>query len=200
MEYYPLMEWWPAESRLEIIVGTVLTQNASWTGVEKAIQNMKAAQRMDLDAILDSPDEEIAEIIWSCGYGNLKTRRLKNLLRFIRDDYGSVENLLEVPMERLRTELLAVNGVGRETADSILLYALEMPSYVVDAYTVRVLERHQLLPGKGRYDEIKTAFETALPRDVKIYGHSHAMLVDLCKDYCKKSKPKCETCPLAGWH
>ena len=196
LAFYPMKPWWPGDSALETAVGTILTQNTSWKGVLKSIENLKTAGKLDLDALLETPDEELAELIRPSGYANLKTRRLKNLLRFIKTRYGSVDAMRAAPKDRLREELLSINGVGRETADSILLYGLEKPSFVVDAYTRRVLARHGILPEETPYDEIQEAFERELPRDVPIYAHYHAMFVELCKAFCLKNRPKCEECPL----
>lgn len=197
--YYPIRRWWPGNCALEIVIGTILTQNASWKGVEKAIQRIKDARCLGLTELLELPDEELAEIIRPCGYANLKTRRLKNLLTFIQTHYGTVEGMADVPLERLREELLSVNGVGRETADSILLYALRKPSFVIDAYTRRVLSRHEMMGEKTPYDEMRAAFQKTIPHDVALYAHYHAMIVELCKEFCVKNHPKCDQCPLAGW-
>lgn len=196
LAFYPMKPWWPGDSALETAVGTILTQNTSWKGVLRSIENLKNAGKLDLDALLETPDGELAELIRPSGCANLKTRRLKNLLRFVKTHYGTVDAMRAAPKDRLREELLSVNGVGRETADSILLYGLEKPSFVVDAYTRRVLGRHGILPEETPYDEIQEAFERALPRDVLLYAHYHAMLVELCKAFCLKNRPKCEECPL----
>jgi len=196
LPFYPLKPWWPGDSALETVVGTILTQNTSWKGVLKSIERLKEAGKLDLNDLLETPDEKLAELIRPSGYANLKTRRLKNLLIFIKTHYETVEAMRDAPKERLREELLSVNGVGRETADSILLYGLEKPSFVVDAYTRRVLARHNILPEKTPYDEIQAAFERELPQNVELYAHYHAMFVELCKAFCLKNRPKCEECPL----
>ena len=198
LAFYPMKPWWPGDSALETAVGTILTQNTSWKGVLKSIENLKNARKLDLDALLETPDGELAELIRPSGYANLKTRRLKNLLRFIQTRYGTMDAMRAAPKDRLREELLSVNGVGRETADSILLYALEMPSFVVDAYTRRVLARHGILPEEMPYDEIQEAFESTIPQDVPLYAHYHAMFVEICKAFCLKNHPKCEECPLGS--
>ena len=198
LAFYPMKPWWPGDSALETAVGTILTQNTSWKGVLKSIENLKKAGKLELDALLETPDGELAELIRPSGFANLKTRRLKNLLRFVKTRYGTVDAMRAAPKDRLREELLSVNGVGRETADSILLYGLEKPSFVVDAYTRRALARHGILPEETPYDEIQAAFERALPRDVAIYAHYHAMFVELCKAFCLKNRPKCEECPLGS--
>jgi len=197
LQYYPMGPWWPGSSTLEIAVGTILTQNTTWKSVEKSIRNLKDAGVLELDALLTLPEEELAQLIRPSGFAVLKTRRLRNLLEMIRNRYGgSLEKMTERPREALRKELLEVNGVGRETADSILLYALGIPSFVVDAYTRRILSRHEILPKTMPYDEIQRAFEEALPCETELYAHFHAMIVEVCKEFCLKSYPRCETCPL----
>ncbi len=196
LAYYPMQKWWPGTDGLEIAVGTILTQNTSWNSVEKSISALKKAGKMELLAILDLSDDELAELIRPSGFAMLKSRRLKNLLNFIRENYGAVESMRSVSQEKLRKELLLVNGVGRETADSILLYALEKTSFVIDAYTRRILGRHGIMDENLPYDELKAAFEDSLPRDVQIYAHFHAMIVEVCKEFCVKRKPRCESCPL----
>ena len=197
LKHYPMGPWWPGSSALEIAVGTILTQNTTWKSVEKSIRNLKEAGVLDLDSLLNIPEEELAQLIRPSGFAVLKTRRLRNLLELIRDRYGSsMEKMAEWPTEELRKELLEVNGVGRETADSILLYALGKSSFVVDAYTRRILSRHGILPEKMPYDEIRRAFEEALPCETALYAHFHAMLVEVCKEFCHKKEPRCEICPL----
>lgn len=196
LTHYPMRKWWPGSSALEIAIGTILTQNTSWKGVEKSISALKKAGKLDLQAILDLSDDELAELIRPSGFASLKSRRLKNLLNFIRESYGTAEGMKSAPQEKLRKELLSINGVGRETADSILLYALEKPSFVIDAYTRRILGRHGIMDDALPYDELKTAFENSLPRDAQIYAHFHAMIVDVCKEFCVKRNPRCESCPL----
>ncbi len=193
-----MKKWWPGTSPLEIAVGTILTQNTSWKGVEKSIIALKEAGKMEIRAILELSDDELAELIRPSGFARLKTQRLKNLLNFIRENYGTVEEMKFAPKDSLRKELLSVNGVGRETADSILLYALEKSSFVIDAYTRRVLGRHGILDENLPYDELQAAFEDSLPQDIQVYAHFHAMIVELCKEFCVKNRPRCETCPLKG--
>jgi len=178
------------------MVGAVLTQNTNWTNVEKAIANLKAADALDPHALLALPHERLAELLRPSGYFNVKARRLRAFLEFfVRETDGDERRWREVPTMELRAHLLAVNGLGRETADSILLYALDRTIFVIDAYTRRVLERHFLAQGKEDYDELRTLFERNLPEDVSLFNEYHALLVRTGKYHCKP-KPRCEGCPL----
>lgn len=194
---YGPQQWWPGEGPLEVIVGAVLTQNTSWKNVERAIENLRQADLMDPQALYALPPEELAELIRPAGYYRLKAGRLRNLLRYLVERHeGSLEQMFSLDQETLRTELLAINGIGPETADCILLYAGELPSFVVDAYTHRVLKRHGWIEPEATYHEIKDHFESQLPPDVSLYNEYHALLVRVGNRHCR-AKPKCETCPLA---
>jgi endonuclease-3 related protein len=189
--------WWPGDSRFEMMVGAVLVQNTAWKNVQRAIENLRAANVMQPAALYAVPEGELAELIRPSGYFQVKTRRLRHLLRFVMEEYGgSLDALFRTDMATLREQLLAVHGIGPETADSILLYAGQMPTFVVDTYTHRVLARHGWIGYEADYHEIKEYFESALPADAPLYNEYHALLVRLGKDYCRKTKPKCEECPL----
>lgn len=156
--------WWPAQSRFEVIVGAYLTQNTSWTNVEKALSNLRQARRLSLSGIRRTPQATLEKLIRSAGYFRQKAQRLKTFVRFLDRRYdGSLSRMFAQPTAQLREELLALNGVGPETADSILLYAGNHPVFVVDAYTRRILERHELISPRAAYDEIREQFERALP-------------------------------------
>jgi endonuclease-3 related protein len=190
--------WWPGDSPFEIMVGAVLVQNTSWRNVEHAINNLRDAGVMEPRALYKVPPEELAELIRPAGYYQLKTKRLRNLLRFLVEEHdGSLESMFSVGLASLREQLLAINGVGPETADAILLYAGGLPTFVVDTYTHRVLARHGWLDYEASYDDIKDHFESTLPDDAELYNEYHALLVRVGKDYCKRTDPKCEACPLA---
>jgi endonuclease-3 related protein len=190
--------WWPGETPFEIIAGAVLAQNTNWTNVEKAIANLKSAERLSPRGIRDIDIARLAEIIRPAGYYNLKSRRLKNLVDWLFDDYeGEVENLQSLDTHRLRGELLSVKGVGRETADSILLYALDRPIFVVDAYTARIAIRHGLIESDAGYEQLRELFEWNLPREIKLFNQYHALLVRVGKEFCKP-KARCAGCPLEG--
>lgn len=190
--------WWPGETPFEIIAGAILAQNTNWTNVEKAIANLKSAERLSPQGLRDIDIARLAEIIRPAGYYNLKSRRLKNFVDWLCDDYeGDVENLRSVDTDRLRAELLSIKGVGRETADSILLYALDRPIFVVDAYTARIAIRHGLIEPDAGYEQLRELFESNLPEDVPFFNEYHALLVRVGKEFCKP-KARCPGCPLEG--
>ncbi|MCX7795329.1 MAG: endonuclease III domain-containing protein [bacterium] len=185
--------WWPAETKFEIVVGAILTQNTNWKNVEKAIDNLKKSGIMSIEGILENKDR-IPELIKSVGYYRIKTDRLINLMNKIKE-YRSLENFLSLPLERLREELLSIKGVGKETADSIILYAGDYPIFVVDAYTRRLFSRLGIIKGDESYDEIQNLVMNNTSRDGYLYNEFHALIVEHCKRYCKK-KPICADCPI----
>ena len=188
--------WWPGETQFEIIVGAILTQNTNWTNVEKAIANLKSANLLTPEKLHNLELTQLAPLIKSAGYFNVKAKRLKNFLTWLFNDYnGSLTDLQQLNTDRLREELLTIKGVGPETADSILLYAFERPVFVVDAYTARIAVRHHLLEPDIDYEQLRYLFESNLSADVKFFNEYHALLVRLGKEFCKP-KPKCSTCPL----
>jgi len=191
--------WWPGDTPFEVMVGAILTQNTNWTNVEKAIGNLKAAGVLELHALLALSLERLAELIRPSGYFNVKARRLRSFLEFfVRETDGDERRWDDVPTLELRERMLAVNGVGRETVDSILLYALNRKIFVIDAYTRRLLKRHRLIRGEEDYDEIRALFESHLPADRALYNEYHALIVRAGKYHCKPT-PKCEGCPLAAF-
>ncbi|MDY0390868.1 MAG: endonuclease III domain-containing protein [Desulfobulbus oligotrophicus] len=191
--------WWPADSALEVAVGAILTQNTSWSNVERAIANLKTAGLMSLEALSSLPTGLLAEYIRPSGYYNVKAGRLHNLLALINEHHnGSLDDFLDQPLPLLRTELLSVKGIGRETADTILLYAAYLPIFVVDAYTHRILVRHEVVDPEYDYESIQELFMDHLPNDPALFNEYHALLVCAGKKYCKKSKPDCSACPLEG--
>jgi endonuclease-3 related protein len=190
--------WWPGESPFEVMVGAVLVQNTAWRNVERAIQNLRDAGVMNPHALYKLPPEELAELIRPAGYYQVKAKRLRNLLQYVVEVHdGSLESMFQTELTTLREELLAIHGIGPETADAILLYAAGLPTFVVDTYAHRVLARHGWIGYAAFYDEIKEHFESSLPRDAALYNEYHALLVRVGKDYCKRAAPKCEECPLA---
>lgn len=195
--YYGDQQWWPADTAFEILVGAVLTQNTSWSNVEKAIVNLKEAGVLELEQILSMDDSVLADYIRPSGYYNLKAGRLKNLLRMISDVYeGSLELLMEDDWRNARENLLSVRGVGPETADAILLYVCEKPVFVVDSYTYRVFSRHNMVEEETDYHSIQETFMDNLEHDTRTLNEYHALIVQVVKDFCRKSKPLCSTCPL----
>lgn len=191
--------WWPAQTPFEVVVGAVLTQNTNWRNVERAIDNLRQAGVLSLTALTALPTEEMAQLIRPAGYFNIKAGRLHNLLYFIRDNFGDdLAAFLRQPVDALREQLLSVKGIGRETADSIVLYAADLPMFVVDAYTHRILLRHKLIDEEYDYPAIQELFMDNLPCEVPLYNEFHALLVKVGNIYCKKKNPDCDACPLKG--
>ena len=196
-ERFGPQHWWPGESDVEIVVGAILTQNTSWTNVEYAIDNLKRDQLLDWRSLRDIDDTALAERIRPAGYYNLKTRRLRNFVNWLwtRHD-GDLTPLRRAPLADARAQLLGVNGIGPETADSILLYALEHPIFVIDAYTGRLLRRHGLVNEKATYGEMQAMFHDRLPHDVATFNEYHALIVRLAREHCRV-RAECAKCPLA---
>jgi endonuclease-3 related protein len=223
--------WWPAETRFEVIVGAYLTQNTAWTNVERALATLRNAQALSVEGIRRIKLARLELLIRPSGYFRQKAKRLKTFVAFLdRQHEGALDTLFSQPTEKIREELLSLNGVGPETADSILLYAGNHPVFVVDAYTRRILARHELMPEKAEYEELRQLFQRSLPplvdkgvarfsqqqsasplgaahppsamstaqRDplAQVYNEMHGLIVGVGKQYCKKSKPACEGCPL----
>jgi endonuclease-3 related protein len=185
---YGPQRWWPSDGPFETAVGAVLTQNTNWKNVEKAIAALKTANVLDASTINDMPHERLAEFLRPSGYFNVKARRLKALTSWlVHSCAGEIESLADLNTKNLRDELLAVNGIGPETADSILLYALQKPVFVIDAYTRRVLSRHGIMDYNKPYDEFQRLFHDCLPPDVSLYNEYHALLVLVGKLHCKKT-------------
>ncbi|HEC13059.1 MAG TPA: endonuclease [Acidiferrobacteraceae bacterium] len=176
------------------MVGAVLTQNTAWTNVEKAIDNLKAANSLDAESIVLAHHRRLAAWLRPSGYFNVKARRLRNLCRFVLDA-GGVKALSILSTPSLRAGLLTVNGVGPETADDILLYAFNRPVFVIDAYTRRLFNRLGMISGEETYEEMRLWFESSLGADVALYNEYHALIVIQAKDICKK-RPLCESCVL----
>jgi endonuclease-3 related protein len=217
--------WWPAQSRLEVIAGAYLTQNTNWSNVEKAIANLRRAHVLSVRGLREIPLRQLERLVRPSGYFRQKAQRLKIFIRYLDKHYrASLDRMFAQPTEQLRAELLALNGVGPETADSILLYAGNHPVFVVDAYTRRVLERHGLITANTTYEQIRALMEEAIahadgkslatvkpgrdprhpvsrmsraPRSelAQHYNELHALIVRAGNEYCR-STPRCEECPL----
>jgi len=195
-EQYGAQHWWPADTPLEVMVGAVLTQNTNWQNVERAIARLRAADLLDLAALRAVPTDRLAELIRPAGYFNVKARRLKSLIDMVWRQYdGDLTAMFAQPMAELREVLLSVRGVGPETADSILLYAGGHPTFVVDAYTYRVVVRHGLLDAQASYEDLKQLFEDAMEPDADLYNEYHALLVRVGKEHCRR-RARCDGCPL----
>ena len=194
--HYGDLRWWPAETPYEVIVGAVLTQNTAWRNVEKAIANFGGRDFLSPQFVRDVDPIRLAAIIHPAGFYNQKALYLKAVTAWF-EQYGyDAEVVRQQPLDSLRRELLAVKGVGKETADSILLYAFGFATFVVDAYTMRLCGRHGIDAGKT-YDAVKAFFEANLPQSAEVYNHYHAYIVMLGKDFCRKTRPLCAACPLA---
>ena len=190
--------WWPGETPFEVSVGAILTQNTNWGNVEKAIDNLKREGKLNASAIRKITPERLAALIKPAGYFNVKAKRLKHFVEFLWEEYGGrMAKMKEEGMDVMREKLLDVNGIGPETADSILLYALERPVFVIDAYTKRVLSRHNIMDHDAIYDSFQELFHSNLKRDFRLFNEYHALLVRLAKEYCR-TKPRCGECPLEG--
>ena len=219
-------DWWPAYTRFEVIVGAFLTQNTAWTNVERALDGLRAEGALNLEGIRRTPLPKLARVVRSSGYFRQKAKRLKNFVSYLDARYnGSLERMFAQPTDKVREELLAVDGVGPETADSILLYAGGHPVFVVDAYTRRIFERHGLIPAKARYEDIRQLVERAFDREIpasldppptsplagrrrhkfvvrrapataRAFDEFHALLVQAAKHHCLKAEAMCSGCPL----
>jgi len=221
---YGPQNWWPAQSRFEVIVGAYLTQNTNWSNVERAMANLRRARVLSVKGIREMPLGRLQKLVRPSGYFRQKAIKLKTFIRFLDENYsGSLDRMFAQPTEKLRAELLALNGVGPETADSILLYAGNHPVFVVDAYTRRIFERHGLITAKNKYEEIRALIEQAVsgadpaslettngsdPRHpvsrmsrmsrselAQHYNELHALIVRVGNSYCRKTA-KCQECPL----
>jgi endonuclease-3 related protein len=194
---YGPQQWWPGDTPFEVMVGAVLTQNTAWANVEKAIVNLKRERLLTPAKLHRVPPRKLASLIRPSGYYNIKAGRLRNLVDFIQKRHsGSLKKMFAVEPSVLRRDLLGINGIGRETADSILLYAGEKPFFVVDAYTKRIFSRHGLIDADADYDETRKLFTDHLRPDVQLYNEYHALIVRVGKERCRKREPRCSECPL----
>lgn len=196
--YFGPLHWWPGDTPFEIMVGAILTQNTSWSNVEKVINNLRKDDLLKPKKLYYMEQKELAHLLKSCGYFNVKAQRLKNFLNlFITDFDGSCEKMFEGDDGELREKLLKVNGIGPETADSILLYAGKKAFFVVDAYTKRIFSRHKLISKDSTYSQIQEFFINNIDRDVELFNEFHAQIVLLGKTICTSKNPDCNKCPIA---
>jgi endonuclease III related protein len=192
--------WWPAKTQFEVIVGAILTQNTSWTNVERAISNLRRASLLTPAAIQRASPQQLGRLIQPSGYFRQKARKLKAFCAFLRAEYrGSLKRMFETPTIVLRAKLLGVFGIGPETADSILLYAGEHAVFVVDTYTKRMLARHGWTREEAKYDDVRGIFETEGLGQVKRFNEFHALIVKTGKNYCRPRDPLCGECPLGPY-
>ncbi|OPY12919.1 MAG: Endonuclease III [Syntrophus sp. PtaB.Bin001] len=190
--------WWPADSAFEVIIGAILTQNTAWQNVEQAIENIKSAGLLDPLSLAAVDQQILEQLIRPSGYFRIKTSRIKNFLNFLQNRYDcSLKKMFCDDLWELRKRLLEVKGIGKETADSILLYAGHKPIFVIDAYTKRILSRHEIIDQSVSYDEIQRFFMNNLPAEVNLFKQYHALIVNTGKKYCRKS-PLCRECPLSS--
>jgi endonuclease-3 related protein len=195
---YGSRNWWPGETSFEVMVGAILTQNTSWKNVEKAIQRLKMNGVLNPEGIYHLKKSQLAPLIRSSGYYRIKADRLKSFVDFLYEEYGGdLKGMKRERLAELREKLLGVKGIGPETADSILLYGLKKPIFVVDAYTKRVLSRHRMISEKASYEEVQKLFMEHLPPDEKLFNEYHALFVHLGKTLCKKTA-RCDICPIKG--
>ncbi len=197
-QFFGPQQWWPGGSAFEVAVGAILTQNTNWGNVEKAITNIKAKKSLNARALHKMPHKRLASLIRPAGYFNVKAKRLTSFLDFLCNDFkGSMQRMKKNDISSLRKRLLSVHGIGPETADSILLYALDKPVFVIDAYTKRVMSRHKMVPENVGYHDLQELFHKHLPLDVQLFNEYHALFVMVGKHHCKP-RPKCTGCPLEG--
>jgi len=188
--------WWPADSDFEVMIGAILTQNTAWSNVEKAISNLKKAKLLTPLKLRKIGIKRLANLIKPAGYYNIKADRIKHFIDFLFSEFnGNLKKLTKVTTKKLREKLLNVKGIGPETADSILLYAVGKPVFVVDNYTRRIFSRHHLIESNADYRELQSLFMENLPHQRKFFGEYHALIVELAKVFCRK-KPRCSECPL----
>ena len=194
-ERFGPQHWWPGDTRCEMIIGAILTQSVSWTGVEMAMAKLREAGALDPASLRAIPQAELAELVYASVYYNAKARKIKAFIEHLERYDDDLDALFSQDVSSLRSELLSIHGVGEETADSIILYAAHKPAFVIDAYTRRVVDRVGLEVNGESYESYQRLFSDALPRDVKLFNEYHALFVKLGKDICKK-KPLCIECPL----
>jgi endonuclease-3 related protein len=193
---YGPQHWWPAREPFEVIIGAILTQSTAWTNVEKAIVNLRTAGKLDPEGLRGLSDKELADLIRTCGYYNVKARRLKALLKWLRECCGDdLNRLFRGDIEDLRGRLLGIYGIGEETADVIILYAGNRPVFVIDAYTRRIIDRLGFKPEDRSYAGYQKLFAGNLSADARLFNEYHALLVRHAKEVCRK-KPLCRYCCL----
>ena len=196
LQRYGPQHWWPGETPFEVIIGAILTQSAAWTNVDKALANLKEARVFSPRALRELPLEELASLLRPSGYFNAKARKVRAFVEHLGAHYGDdLDAFLGQDVETLRGELLSIYGIGEETADDILLYAADKPSFVIDAYTRRILGRLEVTPELDTYGAWRAIFHHALPPDVSLYNEYHALLVAHGKETCRKT-PRCQGCCL----
>ena len=197
LDAYGPQGWWPGDSPFEVIVGAILTQQTTWTNVERALANLKAAGLLSPEGLRRTPEDELAELVRPSGFYRTKARKLKAFARLLDDRFGGdLGAMLAAPMAELREALLATHGIGPETADSVLLYAAGRPRFVIDAYARRIFTRLGHSPDRDTYDAWQWFFESQLPSDADLFNEYHALIVEHGKRSCRAA-PLCGECVLA---
>jgi endonuclease-3 related protein len=197
VDHFGPLHWWPADSPFEVVVGAILTQNTAWRNVELAVANLKGAQALSPEALREVTTGELEQLIRPAGFFRQKSERLKLFVEHLfRRHGGGLSSLLSGPLEEVRGELLTLKGIGPETADSILLYAGVRPSFVVDAYTLRLFTRLGVLGGTEGYEAVRALFMANLPHETDLFNEYHALIVEECKTFSRKRRPLCSACPL----
>ncbi len=195
---YGPQHWWPARTPTEVVIGAILTQNTAWKNVERAIGNLKKARCLTWRALRNCSEVDLAELVQPSGTYHVKAARLKAFVDYLWENHdGSLESMLDGEIDDVRERLLSIRGIGPETADAILLYAGKRPTFVVDAYTIRILRRHFVIDDKADYEAVHRLFHEALRPDVRLYNEYHALLVAVGKRHCR-TLAACDGCPLAG--
>lgn len=195
-DWFGFLDWWPGETKDEIIIGAILTQNTNWKNVEKAIANLRKEQTLDLKKISSIKTGKLERLIRPSGFYRQKASRLKGFASYIFDNYKGLDQFFEKDLASLREELLSLKGIGPETADSIILYAAEKPIFVIDAYTIRIMSRIHGKKKEFEYGDLQSLISKGIREDLALYKDFHAQFVELGKNYCKK-EPLCEECPLS---
>ncbi|OHB30406.1 MAG: endonuclease [Desulfuromonadaceae bacterium GWC2_58_13] len=197
LDHFGPLHWWPADTPFEVVIGAILTQNTAWTNVEKAIVNLRLHDGLTPDALRAAPRKRLEDWIRPAGFFRQKAERLQLFTEHLFARHGGdLRRMLAGPLAEVREELLALKGIGPETADSILLYAGGRPSFVVDAYTRRLFGRLQLLDADAPYEHIRAFFMDRLPADSDLFNEYHALIVEHCKRLCRKQRPLCPECCL----
>ncbi len=197
LRHYGEQHWWPAETRFEMMIGAILTQNTAWSNVEKALENLRRNGALNFQRLEITAQEQLIEWIRPAGFFNQKSVYIQEMISNIRTRFdGSLDKLFALETAPLRKELLSWKGIGKETADSIILYAAGKPVFVIDAYTQRICRRHGWIDEKTKYDDAAGLFTSNLPEEPRLFNEYHALIVQTCKDYCTARNPNCAACPL----
>ena len=200
LEEFGPQAWWPARSRLEVVLGAVLTQNTTWLNAARALKRLRQARRLSLNRLRSTDQSELESLIRPAGFFRQKARAIMKFLNYLEGSHqGSLARLFARPAEELRRDLLGLKGFGPETVDAILVYAGRHPYFVADAYTRRILARHELVPPDAGYSEVQAFLHQHLAADPALFNEYHALLVEVGKRYCKRPAPQCEGCPLEGF-